>query len=106
MACSALFVLQVDFVLREWRRAMIRKEAKWTTQPSEVAKHARLGDAVEVMSDRGELVMRARQPKRGRPSTGKQVVSIRLEPDVLAKFKATGSGWQSRINDALKAAKL
>ena len=35
-----------------------------------------------------------------------QHVSIRLDPDVVAKFKATGKGWQSRINEVLKAAKL
>lgn len=55
-----------------------------------------------------EMVQGGIAPKagRGRPSSGKQVVSIRLEPEVLAKFKATGAGWQSRINDVLKAAKV
>ena len=45
---------------------------------------------------------------RGRPKLDnpKQVVSIRLDPDVIAKFKATGKGWQSRINDILKRAKV
>lgn len=45
---------------------------------------------------------------RGRPAVEapKQVVSIRLDPDVIAKFKATGKGWQSRINDVLKKAKV
>jgi uncharacterized protein (DUF4415 family) len=33
-------------------------------------------------------------------------VSLRLDPDVIAKFKATGKGWQSRINAVLRAAKL
>jgi uncharacterized protein (DUF4415 family) len=36
----------------------------------------------------------------------KTPVTLRLDPDVLAKFKATGKGWQSRINDALKQAKV
>ncbi len=46
--------------------------------------------------------------ERGRPVTGKarQVVSIRLEPEVIAKFKATGPGWHRRINDVLKNAKV
>jgi uncharacterized protein (DUF4415 family) len=45
---------------------------------------------------------------RGRPkvTNPKQVVSIRLDPDVVAKFKATGKGWQSRINGILKRAKV
>ena len=32
----------------------------------------------------------------------KQLVSVRYSPEVLAFFKASGAGWQSRINDALK----
>jgi len=46
---------------------------------------------------------------RGRPKSArpKQPVSLRLDPDVIAHFRRTGRGWQSRINSALrKAAKL
>ena len=42
--------------------------------------------------------------RRGRPlgSGTKTQVTLRLDVEVLAKFKATGDGWQTRINDALK----
>jgi uncharacterized protein (DUF4415 family) len=41
----------------------------------------------------------------GRPAgSTKQAVSLRLDRDVVEKFKATGPGWQSRINEALKRA--
>ena len=46
---------------------------------------------------------------RGRPKTPapKQAVSLRLDPEVVAHFRRSGSGWQSRINAALrKVAKL
>jgi uncharacterized protein (DUF4415 family) len=33
----------------------------------------------------------------------KQAVSIRLSPEVITYFKGRGPGWQTRINDALKA---
>ena len=41
---------------------------------------------------------------RGRPPlhTTKVSTSIRLDADVVKKFKASGKGWQSRINLALK----
>jgi len=44
----------------------------------------------------------------GRPRLDdpKQAISIRLDRDVVEKFKATGSGWQGRINDVLKKAKI
>lgn len=40
---------------------------------------------------------------RGRPvqSITKTPISIRLDVRVLNAFKATGEGWQTRINDAL-----
>lgn len=47
--------------------------------------------------------------RRGRPKLAqtKQHVSLRLDPDIVVRFKAGGPGWQARINDALrKAAQL
>jgi uncharacterized protein (DUF4415 family) len=31
-------------------------------------------------------------------------VSIRMDQDVLDIFRATGKGWQSRVNEALRKA--
>jgi len=44
--------------------------------------------------------------RRGRPKAAVTKVSttIRLDPDVLDTFKATGPGWQGRINAALRKA--
>ncbi len=41
---------------------------------------------------------------RGRPRAAvvKERTTIRLSPDVLARFRATGAGWQTRIDAALK----
>lgn len=43
---------------------------------------------------------------RGRPKSGnaRTSISIRLPPDTLAKWKATGPGWQSRMVEALDKA--
>lgn len=32
----------------------------------------------------------------------KQLVSIRLSQDVLSHFRASGDGWQTRLDDALR----
>jgi uncharacterized protein (DUF4415 family) len=42
--------------------------------------------------------------KSGRPKAQitKQRISIRLSPEVLAAFKASGKGWQSKIDNVLK----
>jgi len=46
-----------------------------------------------------------KQLRRGRPlGSGKKVqVTLRLDADLLEKFKSTGAGWQTRVNDALKS---
>lgn len=42
--------------------------------------------------------------KRGRPvsSNPKTHVNLRLDADVIAAFRASGDGWQTRLNAALK----
>jgi uncharacterized protein (DUF4415 family) len=44
--------------------------------------------------------------RRGRPKAAstKQQVTLRLDRDVLDRFRETGEGWQSRINEALRKA--
>jgi len=44
--------------------------------------------------------------QRGRPKAAvtKTSVTLRLDPDVLARFRETGPGWQGRINEALRKA--
>ncbi|WP_235514184.1 BrnA antitoxin family protein [Acidovorax sp. Root217] len=46
--------------------------------------------------------------KAGRPrgsvkADAKVSTTLRLDPEVLAAFKATGAGWQTRVNDLLLA---
>ena len=43
--------------------------------------------------------------RRGRPlgSGTKTQVTLRLDVEVVEKFRASGDGWQTRINDALKS---
>lgn len=43
--------------------------------------------------------------RRGRPKSAvtKEPVKLRLDADVLAALRATGDGWQTRINDTLRA---
>ena len=44
--------------------------------------------------------------KLGRPraESPKKAISLRLDQEVIDRFKATGDGWQSRMNEALRKA--
>jgi uncharacterized protein (DUF4415 family) len=55
----------------------------------------------EVFPDLAESLRRSRGPQK---APTKQLVSLRLDRDVIAHFKAGGPGWQTRINDVLRDA--
>jgi uncharacterized protein (DUF4415 family) len=56
----------------------------------------------EVMPEVVEAFKRGRgRPKLEHP---KERVSLRVDHDVVAAFKATGDGWQARMNDVLARA--
>lgn len=46
----------------------------------------------------------ALKPRRGRPLSAnpKEHVNIRLDADIVSAFKRSGSGWQTRLNNALR----
>lgn len=62
---------------------------------------ARMRPAAEVL---GQAFVDAQMRGRGRPKAErtKTRVTLRLDPDVLAHFRATGPGWSSRINETLR----
>ena len=51
----------------------------------------------------GLAAMRRRPGERGpQKAPTKQRISLRLSRDVVDTFRATGDGWQTRIDDALR----
>ena len=69
---------------------------------------ADIPEVTDEMLDRavlsfGGMVLRMPR-KRGRPrgSGKKQAIKVRIDKDILAQFRATGPGWQTRINDVLR----
>lgn len=59
----------------------------------------------------GETIIREADPpigrRRGRPAKPeadrKELVSLRLSPDVLAWLRASGPGWQTRVDELLRS---
>ncbi len=51
-----------------------------------------------------EMLSRAVLKKAGRPRSAnpKQMISLRLPPEVIARWKATGPGWQTRMAQRLE----
>ena len=66
-----------------------------------IADFARMKSASEVTPHVLERVSRKRGKQK---ATVKERITIRIDADIAAHFRATGPGWQTRLNDALRHA--
>lgn len=76
---------------------------EWTADDFARARPAR--DVLpEILGPKVAADLLKRRPGQRGPQKAplKVPVNVRLSPEVLAKFKATGPGWQNRMEDALK----
>lgn len=64
--------------------------------------------AAEVLPPEFLAILPKRKPGQRGPQRApvKKKISLRVDVEVLAHYKATGPGWQSRVNEALKKAAL
>lgn len=84
---------------RSKSKKTIRDNPEWS---AEMIAEARPAKEVlpEIFGARTAAIM---LKPRGRPKSpeSKVAISIRLSPDALARWKATGPGWQTRMADVL-----
>jgi uncharacterized protein (DUF4415 family) len=79
-----------------------RENPAWTKETFERARRA-----LEVLPEIFDKPVATKMLRpRGRPKTGKArtSISLRLPPETLARWKATGPGWQTRMAEALRKA--
>ncbi|MDX5985949.1 BrnA antitoxin family protein [Sphingomonas echinoides] len=76
---------------------------EWTDEMFDVAEFSISGKVIRPAT--GYLgpngVVRGRPPQR---DVAKRQVTLRLDPDVIERFRADGPGWQGRMNAALRKA--
>jgi len=101
---------------RSWEEArrMAREDIERTTPEEDAAIHAAAlrdpdnppltedfwKNAKPMSPKRLRRLRGQRGPQKSKPL--KQLVSLRLDPDIVAHFKKRGPGWQSRINATLR----
>ena len=61
-------------------------------------------EMTDEMFDRAEIRRAGVLIRRGRPvlERPKQMMSVRVDQDVLARLRAMGPGWQGKVNQALR----
>lgn len=68
---------------------------EWT--PEKFAKSKRFGELPQGLQD---VLSRGKRGPQKAPT--KMLISLRLSADVLAALRATGKGWQSTADEALR----
>ena len=65
-----------------------------------ITKEREYAELPELTAD---MLKRAKVRKGGRPvsTNPRKLITIRLPADVIARWKATGAGWQTRMADRL-----
>jgi uncharacterized protein (DUF4415 family) len=64
---------------------------------------ARMRPLKEVLPWLHEKIQASKKGRGMQKAPTKELVSLRLDKEIIEKFKASGAGWQTRINEALKA---
>lgn len=67
---------------------------------------ARARPASEALPAQAVAALTKRRPGRpaGSTTSAKTQVALRVDNDVIERFRAGGAGWQSRMNEALRKA--
>ena len=90
MATNKINPTQIDEENPEWTAADFKK----ARPASKVLR--------EILPAQTAAKMLAPKPGRVLGSGTKSSTTLRFDNDILAAFKATGKGWQTRINKALR----
>jgi len=92
MANSTLpTALPIDPEMAEFEAALLR-----------AIDQTKRGEYADVHTPEQIAARRAGRPVGSLKEDAKQAVTMRYSPDVLRAFRATGPGWQRRMNDALR----
>ena len=91
---------------KDWERVLAYKEGDpipW--EPGDGPYDPNDAEAARAWLAQADLVRHGRTVRRGKrgpqKAPTKKLVSLRLSPEVIDHFKATGRGWQTRIDGAL-----
>ena len=88
------YIPNPDYSREDWED--VTDNPEWTREDFAHAK-----PFAEVFPELAQALKRGRGKQK---SETKQLVSLRMDRDIVERFKADGKGWQSRINDTLRKA--
>jgi uncharacterized protein (DUF4415 family) len=92
--------------MTESKRAIHTDLAKLDAHEIQPVEYEDIPELTDEFFDRAEIRRGDKLIRRGRGrprlESPKKLIALRLDPDIVERFRATGPGWQSRINAALR----
>ncbi|MGA3373257.1 MAG: BrnA antitoxin family protein [Terracidiphilus sp.] len=90
----------------DWKRVLAHKEGDAIPyEPGDGPYDPNDADAARAWLAQADLVRHGKLVRRGKrgpqAAPTKTLISLRLSPEVIRHFKATGRGWQTRIDSTL-----
>ncbi len=91
----------------DWDRVLAYKEGdRIPFEPEDGPYDPNDAEATRAFFAQADLIRKGRVIRRGKrgpqKAPTKQLVSLRLSPEVVDHFKASGRGWQTRIDRTLR----
>jgi len=90
----------------DWKRVLAFKEGDAIPyEPEDGPYDPNDAEAARAFFAQADLIRKGKVVRRGKrgpqKAPTKRLVSLRLSPEVVEHFKATGRGWQTRIDGVL-----
>jgi uncharacterized protein (DUF4415 family) len=90
----------------DWKRVLAFKEGDVIPyEPEDGPYDPNDAEAARAWLAQADLIRKGKVVRRGKrgpqKAPTKKLVSLRLSPEVIEHFKASGRGWQTRIDGAL-----
>ena len=90
----------------DWDRVLAFKEGdRIPYEPADGPYDPNDAEATRAFFERADLIRGGKVVRRGKrgpqKAPTKKLVSLRLSPEVVDHFKASGPGWQTRIDEML-----
>lgn len=84
------------------RKTLDAEQRKFAADVLESIRQAKRGEYAAVHTPESIAARKRGRPAGSTKANAKVSINLRVDPDVLAVLRATGAGWQTRVNTILR----
>jgi len=84
------------------RKTLDAEQRQFAADVLESIQQAKRGEYAAVHTPESMAARKRGRPAGSTKANAKVSINLRVDPDVLAVLRATGAGWQTRVNTILR----